>query len=58
MQKEDNGKQEAVPVMKRLARPMSPEELENVNGADDTGSAPSWNSTSPYRPNDWADQAF
>jgi hypothetical protein len=57
MQKKEDGKQEAVPVMKRLARPMSQKELQDVKGARN-GSAPSWNATSPYRPSDWADQEF
>jgi hypothetical protein len=57
MQKEENGKQEAVPVMKRLARPMSQEELRNVTGAVE-GCAPSWGDTHAYRPSDWPDQEF
>jgi hypothetical protein len=54
MQKE---KQEAVPVMKRLARPMSQQELDNVNGATQ-GCAPSYSDTSAYTPSDWPDQEF
>lgn len=33
MQQKENEKKEAMPVMKRLARPMSRKELENVSGA-------------------------
>jgi len=38
MEKKENDKKEAMPVMKRLARPMSRKELESVSGA---GCAPS-----------------
>jgi hypothetical protein len=38
MQKEENQEKKAMPVMKRLARPMSRKELESVTGA---GCAPS-----------------
>jgi hypothetical protein len=57
MQKEENAKKEAAPVMKRLARPMSQEELHNVVGATE-GCAPSYGDTHSYRPSDAPDYAF
>jgi hypothetical protein len=57
MQKEENGTKEAAPVMKRLARPMSQKELQNVTGATE-GCAPSYGDTHAYRPSDPPDYAF